>query len=78
MKEKGELSLENIRARRLPGVGTGPGGSIVPIYTTEATGPEVTQYLVTAVDKAIELLRRARSSAAPELQAEIDGYIERT
>ena len=59
MKERGKLSLEVIRGRGLPGVGTAPGDGPVPLYTSAATGPEVTHYLVTALDEAIGLLRRA-------------------
>lgn len=72
-----ELKLEAIRGKRIPGVQTGPGGTIVPIYTTAATGPEVTHYLVEAVDSAIDLLREARSAVIPDLQHRIDEYINR-
>jgi len=70
-----ELKLEAIRGKRLPGVQTGPGGTIVPIYTTAATGPEITHYLVETVDSAIALLREARASVGPDLQRRIDDFI---
>lgn len=73
----GELKLEAIRGRRVPGVQTGPGGTILPIYTTAATGPEVTHYLVEAVDSAIALLRQARSAVDPDLQHRIDEFMDR-
>jgi hypothetical protein len=72
-----ELKLEAIRGNIIPGVQTGPGGTIVPIYTTAATGPEVTHYLVEAVDSAISLLREARSAVSPDLQRRIDDFIDR-
>lgn len=72
-----ELNLEAIRGKRIPGVQTGPGGTIVPLYTTAATGPEVTHYLVEAIDAAIVLLREARSAVTPDLQRRIDEYIDR-
>ncbi len=77
MRESERLSLNTIRRRRLPGVGTGPGGEMVPLYTSAATGPEVTHYLVSALDEAMELLRRARVTASAEMQADIDNYIGR-
>jgi hypothetical protein len=77
VRESRGLSLDTIRSRRLPGVGTGPAGEMVPLYTSAATGPEVTHYLVSMLDEAIELLRRARGTATSEMQAEIDNYIER-
>ncbi len=77
MRESERLSLDSIRARRLPGVGTGPAGEVVPLYTSAATSPEVTHYLVTALGGAIELLRRARVTATSEIQADIDDYIGR-
>lgn len=77
MRESGRLSLNTIRGRRLPGVGTGPGGEVVPLYTSAATGPEVTHYLVAALDEAIALLQRARTTATSEMQADIDNYIGR-
>jgi hypothetical protein len=77
VRESGRLSLDSIRAGRLPGVGTGPAGEVVPLYTSAATGPEVTHYLVSALDGAIELLRRARVTATSEMQADIDNYIGR-
>lgn len=72
-----ELKLEAIRGKRVAGVQTGPGGTIAPIYTTAATGPEVTHYLVEAVDSAIVLLREARSAVTPDLQRRIDEFIDR-
>lgn len=77
MKESGRLSLNTIRGRRIPGVGTGPAGEVRPLYTSAATGPEVTHYLVTALDEAIELLRQARATATSDIQADIDSYIGR-
>jgi hypothetical protein len=50
---------------------------VVPLYTSAATGPEVTHYLVSALDGAIELLRRARVTATSEMQTDIDNYIGR-
>lgn len=77
VRENSGLSLEAIRGKRLPGVGTGPAGEVVPLYTSAATGPEVTHYLVSALEEAIDLLRRARSTATSEMQAEIENYIGR-
>jgi len=77
VQESGRLSLNTIRGRRIPGVGTGPAGEVRPLYTSAATGPEVTHYLVTALDEAIELLRQARATATSEIQADIDSYIGR-
>ena len=77
MPESGRLSLDSIRAGRLPGAGTGPAAEVVPLYTSAATGPEVTHYLVSALDRAIELLRRARVTATSEMKADIDNYIGR-
>lgn len=77
MQKSGRLSLNTIRGRRIPGVGTSPAGEVRPLYTSAGTGPEVTHYLVSALDEAIELLRRARGTATSEMQAEIDDYIER-
>jgi hypothetical protein len=77
MKSNGKMSLEKIRHGRLPGVGTGPDGSVVPIYTTEATGPDVTEYLVSALEQPVSLLRRVRVSAEPPMQTEIDDFIGR-
>lgn len=71
-----ELNLEAIRGRRVPGVQTGPGGTIVPLYTTAAAGPEVTHYLVEALDRAVALLRDVRAMAAADLQRRIDEFIE--
>jgi hypothetical protein len=71
-----ELNLEAIRGRRVPGVQTGPGGTIVPLYTTAATGPEVTHYLVEALDRAVALLREARATSTADLQHRIDTFIE--
>lgn len=77
MQEGGRLSLNTIRSKRLPGVATGPAGEVVPLYTSAAMGPEVTHYLVTALDEAIELLRRARATTTAEMQDAIDSYIGR-
>jgi hypothetical protein len=77
VQESGRLSLNMIRGGRMPGVGTGPGGEVVPLYTSAAVGPDVTHYLVTALDDAIELLRQARATATSEIRAEIDNYIGR-
>jgi hypothetical protein len=77
VQESGRLSLNMIRSKRVPGVGTGPGGEVVPLYTSAAVGPEVTHYLVTALDDAIKLLRQARATATSEIRAEIDNYIGR-
>lgn len=73
----GEVNLESIRSRRLPGVQSGPGGTIQPIYTTAATGPEVTHYLVEAVDAAILLLQDAKQFADVDLQRRIDEFIDK-
>ncbi len=67
MQESGRLSLNMIRSKRVPGVGTGPGREVVPLYTSAAVGPEVTHYLLTALDDAIRLLRQARATATSEI-----------
>lgn len=77
VRESGGLSLNTIRGGRLPGVGTGPAGEVRPLYSSAAISSDVTDYLVTALDDAIELLRRARATATSETQADIDDYIGR-
>lgn len=71
------LTLGGIRGRRLPGVATGPGGQITPIYSVDACDPEVTHYLIGALDEALALLDEARSAVDPGLRARIDGFKSR-
>ena len=49
----------------------------MPRYSTEATGPEVTHYLVTTLEEAPALLGRARRAVDPELLATINEFIGR-
>jgi hypothetical protein len=71
-----DLHLDAIRAQRLPGAQLGPDGSFVPIFTAVSVGPEVSHYLVDAIDEAIALLREARPTAPPDLQVRIDGFVK--
>jgi hypothetical protein len=77
MAEANKLTLDSIRGGRLPGAGTDRNGRIVPRYSTEATGPEVTHYLVTTLEEAPALLGRARRAVDPELLATINEFIGR-
>jgi hypothetical protein len=52
-----------------------PDGSIHALYTTAATGPEVTHYLVEAVDRAGHLPREARNRVDVDLQRRIDDFV---
>jgi len=77
MAEANKLTLDSIRGGRLPGAGTDRNGRIVPLYSTEAIGPEVTHYLVTTLEEAVALLGRARRAVDPELVATINEFIGR-
>jgi len=69
-----KLTLTTIRGRRIPGAGTGSDGEIIPLYTTDAASPEVTHYLVTALDEALALLEEAREVVDPALRGRIDEF----
>jgi hypothetical protein len=70
------LRLDAIRPQRLPGARMKPDGSFDPIFTAVAAGPEVSQYLIDALDEAIALLREALPTAPADLQPRIEGFIK--
>ena len=71
-----ELHLDAIRPQELQGKQLRPDGSFEPMYTAIASGPEVSRYLVHALDEAIGLLREVQSAAPAQLRPRIDRFLD--